>query len=76
MTTSSIPPIGPNYGIGRVNTDSQGQRKGKGFQEAFAEETSDEEAPAPEPPARILQPEPRIIRRETEGDGHHIDVIA
>ncbi len=75
MTTSNIPPIGPNYGIGRVNSDSQGQRKGKGFQEAFEEETSDEEAPATEQPTRILQPKPRIIRRETEGDGYHIDVI-
>ncbi len=73
MTTSSIPPIGPNNKIGRANSNSKG--KDKGFQEALAEDASEEEQPARESPMRTLQPEPQVRRRKTEDGRHHIDVI-
>ena len=76
MTTSSIPPIGPNYGVGRAYTNDQNQRKGKKFEEALEEETSEEQESDHEQPSRILQPELQVIRRDTEGDEQHIDVIA
>lgn len=76
MSTSSIPPIGPNHGIGRINPNTKRQQKRREFSRDFEEEAAEQDSHAPEQETRILQPEPRIIRRESEDGGHHIDVIA
>ena len=80
MSTSSIPPISPNYGIGKINSNSQRQSQGKSFEETLEKDASEEEADAADSralaPARRLQPEAPVIRRDTQDGRHHIDVIA
>ncbi len=80
MSTSSIPPIPSNYGIGRLNPNNQRRRQGKPFEEALEREASAEaeDSAAHETAAdtRPLQPEAPRIRRESQDGRHHIDVIA
>ncbi|MHC5065314.1 MAG: hypothetical protein ACYTG5_15205 [Planctomycetota bacterium] len=80
MSTSSIPPVPANYGVGRLNSNNQRRQQGKPFEEALENEAAAEAAETADSEettaTRPLQPEAPVIRRDSQDGRHHIDVIA